>query len=121
MMPALRQHIDGGGGHVVSSKPAVFGALRDRSLVEGRKNGRPSGATSRRRAPLDRAVFDLISEVVTAAAERVADRLAAPLHRPGALLLGVDPRRLRRATPTPDMPEWAAIDGDTGESRSSAD
>jgi hypothetical protein len=94
---------------------SVFGALREPlALVEDpEKRQAFERYVEAARSALDRAVFDLISEVVTAAGERVADSYQLRLsYRPGALLLDVD------AVPSAagnggEMPEWAASDGET--------
>jgi hypothetical protein len=65
------------------------------------------------RYPLERAVFDLLSELVAAVDTQVHDRYRLRLsYRPGALLLDVDPVS-QPETPR-DVPEWtSAGDGET--------
>jgi hypothetical protein len=67
------------------------------------------------RYPLDRAVFDLLSELVAAADEQVSDRYRLRLsYRPGALLLDVDPVPGAPAEePAGDWQEFVTVDGET--------
>lgn len=67
------------------------------------------------RYPLERAVFDLLSELVSAADAQVSDRYHLRLsYRPGALQLDVEP--VAGAAPDAareDLPDWTVADGDT--------
>jgi hypothetical protein len=66
------------------------------------------------RYPLERAVFDLLSQLVTAADEQVADRYHLRLsYTPGALKLDVEPVPGAADDATAgDVPDWSA-DGET--------
>lgn len=66
------------------------------------------------RYPLERAVFDLLSELVSAADAQVSDRYRLRLsYRPGALQLDVEPvQGAREESPPEDLPDWTA-DGET--------
>lgn len=67
------------------------------------------------RYPLERAVFDLLSELVTAADAKVSDRYHLRLsYRPGALQLDVEPvQGAAQEAPAGDVPDWSAVDGET--------
>jgi hypothetical protein len=67
------------------------------------------------RYPLERAVFDLLSQLVTAADEQVSDRYRLRLsYLPGALKLDVEPVAGAADTaPAEDVPDWSASDGET--------
>ena len=67
------------------------------------------------RYPLERAVFDLLAELVTAVDARVSDRYHLRLsYRPGALQLDVDPVEGAAGpeSAASDLADWAA-DGET--------
>ena len=66
------------------------------------------------RYPLERAVFDLLSQLVTAADEQVSDRYHLRLsYTPGALKLDVEPvPGAADAESADDVPDWSA-DGET--------
>jgi hypothetical protein len=67
------------------------------------------------RYPLERAVFDLLSQLVTAADEKVSDRYHLRLsYLPGALMLDVEPvQAAADDAPADDLPDWSVADGET--------
>jgi len=66
------------------------------------------------RYPLERAVFDLLSQLVTAVDEQVSDRYRMRLsYRPGALELDVEPVQAAEEETAADWPDFSAADGET--------
>ena len=95
---------------------AVFEALKSPlNLVEDQEKRQAfERYVEAARYPLERAVFDLLSELVSAVDGQVQERYRLRLsYRPGALLLDVEPIP-QPAGATADMPEWtSAGDGET--------
>lgn len=97
---------------------AVFEALRGPlALVEdAEKRQAFERYVEAARYPLERAVFDLLAQLVTAVDEQVSERYRLRLsYRPGALALDVDPVQPPVGTEQAeaDLPDWAAPDGET--------
>ena len=96
---------------------AVFDALKSPlSLVEdAEKRQAFERYVEAARFPLERAVFDLLSELVAAVDARVSAHYSLRLaYQPGALQLHVEERpQAQREHAEPDESEWATIDGDT--------
>ena len=96
---------------------AVFDALKSPlSLVEdAEKRQAFERYVEAARFPLERAVFDLLSELVAAVDARVSAHYSLRLaYQPGALQLHVEEKpQVQREHGEPDESEWATIDGDT--------
>jgi hypothetical protein len=95
---------------------AVFDALKSPlGLVEDQEKRQAfERYVEAARYPLERAVFDLLSALVTAVGERVQDRYRLRLaYAPGALTLDVE-TVAQPEEPAGDVPEWtSAGDGET--------
>jgi hypothetical protein len=95
---------------------AVFEALRSPlGLVEDQEKRQAfERYVEAARYPLERAVFDLLSALVSTVEGQVQDRYRLRLsYQPGALLLDVEPVP-EPAGATAEMPEWtSAADGET--------
>lgn len=96
---------------------AVFDALKSPlALVEdAERRGAFERYVEAARYPLERATFDLISQVVSAVDERVSGHIRLRLtYRPGALVLDAEPVQREPSDASDEgMPDWTAGDSET--------